>query len=118
MPEPFKNLINAALVRECGAHLKRVWPGFDRRAFEARALAGTRLFQGQHPRASLALERITRGGRGGEHRGVVAAVGGLEAQDAAVLDTAPAHRDDCEEDPDTEQDGQQARHRFRHCSTP
>ena len=40
MPEPFKNLINAALVREGGAHLRRAWPGFDRRAFEARALAG------------------------------------------------------------------------------
>lgn len=40
MPEPFKNLINAALVREAGAHLRRAWPGFDRRAFEARALGG------------------------------------------------------------------------------
>lgn len=40
MAEPFKHLINAALVRECGAHLRRAWPGFDRRAFEAQALAG------------------------------------------------------------------------------
>ena len=40
MPEPFKNLINAELVRACGRHLHRAWPGFDRRAFEARALAG------------------------------------------------------------------------------
>ena len=40
MPEPFKNLINAALVREAGAHLRRAWPGFDRRAFEAHALDG------------------------------------------------------------------------------
>lgn len=40
MPEPFKNLINAGLVRACGQHLRRAWPGFDRRAFEARALPG------------------------------------------------------------------------------
>lgn len=40
MAEPFKNLINAALVRQCGAHLQRVWPAFDRRGFERRALAG------------------------------------------------------------------------------
>ncbi|KFL36021.1 DNA alkylation repair protein [Arenimonas donghaensis] len=40
MPEPFKNLINAALVRACGNHLHRHWHDFDRRGFEARALAG------------------------------------------------------------------------------
>lgn len=40
MPEPFKNLINAALVQACGEHLHRAWPGFDRRGFEARALDG------------------------------------------------------------------------------
>ncbi|MFY2762618.1 DNA alkylation repair protein [Arenimonas sp. MALMAid1274] len=40
MTEPFKNLINPALVRECGAHLRRAWPGFDRATFERRALAG------------------------------------------------------------------------------
>ena len=34
MPEPFKLLINAERIRECGAHLQRVWPGFNRRAFE------------------------------------------------------------------------------------
>lgn len=40
MPEPFKNLINPALVRACGQHLHRAWPGFDRRGFEAHALDG------------------------------------------------------------------------------
>ena len=40
MPEPFKNLINAELVHACGTHLHRAWRGFDRRGFEARALAG------------------------------------------------------------------------------
>ena len=38
--EPFKNLINPALVQACGAHLRRAWPGFDRAAFERQALAG------------------------------------------------------------------------------
>ena len=40
MPEPFKNLINADLVRRCGEHLQRHWRGFDRRGFERRALQG------------------------------------------------------------------------------
>lgn len=40
MPEPFKLLINAPLVSAAGAHLQRVWPQFDRVAFDARALAG------------------------------------------------------------------------------
>lgn len=40
MPEPFKNLINPDLVRTCGQHLRRAWPGFDRRGFEAQALEG------------------------------------------------------------------------------
>lgn len=40
MPEPFKNLINADLVRACGVHLQRHWRGFDRRDFERQALAG------------------------------------------------------------------------------
>ena len=40
MAEPFKNLINAALVRACGDHLRRAWPGFDRAAFERQALHG------------------------------------------------------------------------------
>jgi 3-methyladenine DNA glycosylase AlkC len=40
MPEPFKNLINADLVRTAGAHLLRVWPAFDRARFEKIALKG------------------------------------------------------------------------------
>jgi hypothetical protein len=40
MAEPFKNLINPALVQACSEHLARAWPGFDRRGFERRALAG------------------------------------------------------------------------------
>ncbi len=38
--EPFKNLLNPALVQTAGAHLHRVWPGFDRAGFERRALRG------------------------------------------------------------------------------
>lgn len=38
--EPFKNLIDAATVRTGGAHLQRVWPGFERERFEALALDG------------------------------------------------------------------------------
>ncbi|WP_374604777.1 DNA alkylation repair protein [Arenimonas sp.] len=40
MPAPFKNLINADLVRACGDHLQRHWRDFDRRGFERQALAG------------------------------------------------------------------------------
>lgn len=40
MPEPFKNLLNPALVRDAGAHLQRVWPAFDRLRFEKLALKG------------------------------------------------------------------------------
>ena len=40
MPEPFKNLINPALVRACGDHLQRAWRDFDRRGFERLALHG------------------------------------------------------------------------------
>ena len=40
MAEPFKNLINAQGVRDMARHLRRAWPGFDARAFEARALHG------------------------------------------------------------------------------
>ena len=40
MAEPFKNLINPALVQACGEHLRRRWRGFDRAAFERLALAG------------------------------------------------------------------------------
>jgi 3-methyladenine DNA glycosylase AlkC len=40
MTEAFKNLINAQVVRDVGSHLKRVWPAFPRKAFEAQALHG------------------------------------------------------------------------------
>ncbi len=40
MAEPFKNLINADLIRATGAHLRRVWSGFDQAAFESAALQG------------------------------------------------------------------------------
>jgi 3-methyladenine DNA glycosylase AlkC len=38
--EPFKNLLNPALVRASGVALARAWPAFERRAFERAALAG------------------------------------------------------------------------------
>ena len=38
--EPFKNLLNPALVRTTGARLQRAWPPFERKAFERQALAG------------------------------------------------------------------------------
>ncbi len=38
--EPFKNLLNAALVREAGGALVRSWPGFDHKAFERHAIRG------------------------------------------------------------------------------
>ncbi len=40
MAEPFKNLINADTVRGAATHLKRAWPKFDARRFEALALQG------------------------------------------------------------------------------
>lgn len=40
MPEPFKNLLNATVVRDIGARLDRAAPGFSRRRFEQRALDG------------------------------------------------------------------------------
>lgn len=40
MAEAFKHLINHRTVREAGHHLQRVWPGFDRAAFERQASAG------------------------------------------------------------------------------
>jgi 3-methyladenine DNA glycosylase AlkC len=40
MAEPFKLLLNPPLVRAAGAALQRVWPAFDRRAFERHALRG------------------------------------------------------------------------------
>ena len=36
--EPFKNLLNAELVRASGAALQRVWPAFERKHFECVAL--------------------------------------------------------------------------------
>jgi len=38
MAEPFKNLINAEVVRQVGHHLGRVWPAFPRARFEQLAL--------------------------------------------------------------------------------
>jgi 3-methyladenine DNA glycosylase AlkC len=40
MPEPFKNLLNAAVVRDIGARLERAAPAFERRRFERTALDG------------------------------------------------------------------------------
>ena len=37
MAEPFKNLINTQTVASAGRHLQRVWPGFQRAAFERQA---------------------------------------------------------------------------------
>ncbi|MGE0099402.1 MAG: DNA alkylation repair protein [Hydrogenophaga sp.] len=38
--EPFKNLINRDTVAATGAHLRRAWPRFDRKRFEAQATEG------------------------------------------------------------------------------
>src|SRR5688572_26777225 len=40
MAEPFKNLLNADLVRTASRHLRRVWPAFDRQRFERMAITG------------------------------------------------------------------------------
>lgn len=40
MPEPFKNLLNADVVRTASRHLRRAWPDFDARSFERLSLAG------------------------------------------------------------------------------
>lgn len=40
MAEPFKNLINADVVGQAGAHLRRAWPAFDQKRFERLALDG------------------------------------------------------------------------------
>lgn len=40
MPEPFKNLLNAKVVRDIGERLERAGPAFDRRRFERLALDG------------------------------------------------------------------------------
>ena len=38
--EPFKNLIGPATVANAGHHLRRAWPTFDRKRFEAQAATG------------------------------------------------------------------------------
>jgi len=40
MAEPFKNLVNAALIDDAATHLRRAWPGFDRARFRALATNG------------------------------------------------------------------------------
>ena len=40
MPEPFKNLLNAALVQAAAMHLRRAWPQFDAGRFEQLASTG------------------------------------------------------------------------------
>jgi len=40
MAEPFKNLLNADVVRHIGLHLQRAWPAFERQRFETQAQAG------------------------------------------------------------------------------
>lgn len=40
MPEPFKNLIDRALVAAAATHLQRAWPAFDAVRFERQAVAG------------------------------------------------------------------------------
>ena len=40
MAEAFKNLINPSTVAQAGQHLQRVWPAFDRQAFERQAAQG------------------------------------------------------------------------------
>jgi hypothetical protein len=38
MAEPFKNRLDAALVRQAARHLERAWPAFERRRFEQVAI--------------------------------------------------------------------------------
>ena len=40
MAEPFKNLLNAAVVTDMAAHLRAVWPAFDAKRFKSLALQG------------------------------------------------------------------------------
>jgi 3-methyladenine DNA glycosylase AlkC len=40
MAEPFKNLVNAALIDDAARHLHRTWPGFDRARFRSLATDG------------------------------------------------------------------------------
>jgi len=59
MAEPFKNLINADVVRRAGHHLQRAWPDFDQRRFEQLAITGLDVleFKARAQHLSLALER-------------------------------------------------------------
>ncbi len=56
--EPFKNLINAGTVRAIGQHLRKVWPAFERKRFEALALDGLEAleFKARARHLSAALE--------------------------------------------------------------
>ncbi len=58
MAEPFKNLINADVVRRAGHHLQRAWPDFDQRRFEQLAITGLDAleFKARAQHLSLALE--------------------------------------------------------------
>lgn len=58
MAEPFKNLINAEVVRQMGHHLQRVSPPFDRLRFEALALHGLEglEFKARAQHVALALQ--------------------------------------------------------------
>lgn len=40
MPEPFKNLLNASVVRDMAARIHAAWPRFDMKRFESLALDG------------------------------------------------------------------------------
>ncbi|MBW8830408.1 MAG: DNA alkylation repair protein [Burkholderiales bacterium] len=40
MPEPFKNLLNATVVRDMASRLEKAWPDFHSKKFERIALAG------------------------------------------------------------------------------
>lgn len=56
--EPFKNLINAGTVRAIGQHLRKAWPAFERKRFEALALDGLEAleFKARARHLSAALE--------------------------------------------------------------
>jgi 3-methyladenine DNA glycosylase AlkC len=60
MAEPFKNLLNADLVRTAGQHLRRVWPAFDRSRFERTAIAGLQALElkARVQHVAVALEAV------------------------------------------------------------
>ncbi|HEX6810750.1 MAG TPA: DNA alkylation repair protein [Planctomycetota bacterium] len=60
MAEPFKNLLNAELVRAAGRHLHRVWPAFDRTRFERLAIDGLQALElkARVEHVALALEAV------------------------------------------------------------